>query len=549
MRLRTVDSSITIDARPADMTSDNVGRWCVLGRHRRHGQHPDALPAQRHLHKARRSVAGRPSAPSAGRWRSGRCLRCMFPQGPRGRENADMLISRACWRWRRVCVGNWQAAMAIRFSSAASRTGRLHAFDLWAGTSRTVERISVTTTAAPRSSRSSTRHLPTRHRSAVEMPFQVPRRQQAGFGDHGVAAASGRSRRRRAVSGPGVADGQRPASDRVRRQPGHGKVNGPVGGCPLLRHVRPYGAGFMANEALMIGVSGMRASAAQLDGPMQWRSPSGSGEARTLASRRRWSSVATPGRPARWRQTLAAAGCEVIDLGVVTTPGVAMMVTRLGRRGHGRDGLAQSDHLERAEAPQCRQASRRPRSRRRGHCILKVAGRGRRVRPRATRRTRTTSRRCSTERAGHQHQGVRSHPRQRQRRSAASPGQQRSASWLPARPHERQARTASSPSQARRGANLQSLCDEVRRKRRRSDLPRSRTHALAIVNENGTYIGEEYTLALCVQAVPRARSSPSSSRMIDRTLTARFGGTVVRTPVGEAERHPGDAARGCCLGR
>jgi phosphomannomutase len=85
---------------------------------------------------------------------------------------------------------------------------------------------------------------------------------------------------------------------------------------------------------------------------------------------------------------------------------------------------------------------------------------------------------------------------------------------------------------------------------------------LAIVDEHGRYIGEEYTLALCAEAVlsamlnraqegggsPSPRPSPhggegggapvlvanlSTSRMID-DVAAKHGGRVVRTPVGEA---------------
>ena len=74
---------------------------------------------------------------------------------------------------------------------------------------------------------------------------------------------------------------------------------------------------------------------------------------------------------------------------------------------------------------------------------------------------------------------------------------------------------------------------------------------LAIVDENGRYIGEEYTLALCAESVlswvdtapegtpPRSTGQPvlvanlSTSRMID-DVAAKYGGRVVRTPVGEA---------------
>ncbi len=61
---------------------------------------------------------------------------------------------------------------------------------------------------------------------------------------------------------------------------------------------------------------------------------------------------------------------------------------------------------------------------------------------------------------------------------------------------------------------------------------------LAIVDENGVYIGEEYTLALCVLARMLVKPVPvvanlSTSRMVD-DIAARFGQTVYRTAVGEA---------------
>lgn len=73
---------------------------------------------------------------------------------------------------------------------------------------------------------------------------------------------------------------------------------------------------------------------------------------------------------------------------------------------------------------------------------------------------------------------------------------------------------------------------------------------LAIVDEKGNYIGEEYTLVLCAAALMEARiagahdgiggeGTPvfvvnlSTSRMID-DVAAHYGAEVVRTPVGEA---------------
>jgi phosphomannomutase len=67
---------------------------------------------------------------------------------------------------------------------------------------------------------------------------------------------------------------------------------------------------------------------------------------------------------------------------------------------------------------------------------------------------------------------------------------------------------------------------------------------LAIIDENGTYIGEEYTLVLCAAsrlATEKAAGGTnltvctnlSTSRMLDEVAT-RLGGRVVRTKVGEA---------------
>jgi phosphomannomutase len=62
---------------------------------------------------------------------------------------------------------------------------------------------------------------------------------------------------------------------------------------------------------------------------------------------------------------------------------------------------------------------------------------------------------------------------------------------------------------------------------------------LAIVDENGRYIGEEYTLALAAMHVLRKRpgglavTNLSTSRMLD-DIAASAAGRVLRTPVGEA---------------
>jgi phosphomannomutase len=61
---------------------------------------------------------------------------------------------------------------------------------------------------------------------------------------------------------------------------------------------------------------------------------------------------------------------------------------------------------------------------------------------------------------------------------------------------------------------------------------------LALVDETGVYIGEEYTLALCAAHVlsttaGKSVANLSSSRMLD-DVAAKVGQSVIRTPVGEA---------------
>ena len=89
-------------------------------------------------------------------------------------------------------------------------------------------------------------------------------------------------------------------------------------------------------------------------------------------------------------------------------------------------------------------------------------------------------------------------------------------------------------------ANLTGLCDEVRRQRAAVGFAQDPdADRLAIVDENGTYIGEEYTLVLAAMHVMRRKAGVvavtnlSTSRMLD-DVAAAHGGRVVRTPVGEA---------------
>jgi phosphomannomutase len=88
-------------------------------------------------------------------------------------------------------------------------------------------------------------------------------------------------------------------------------------------------------------------------------------------------------------------------------------------------------------------------------------------------------------------------------------------------------------------ANLTGLCWRV--KQEHADLGFAQdpdADRLALADEKGTYIGEEYTLALAARQVfskrpGAAAANLSTSRMID-DVARRFGGSVIRTPVGEA---------------
>lgn len=87
--------------------------------------------------------------------------------------------------------------------------------------------------------------------------------------------------------------------------------------------------------------------------------------------------------------------------------------------------------------------------------------------------------------------------------------------------------------------NLSALCRRV--KEERADLGMALdpdADRLALVDAEGTAIGEEYTLALATLAVFSrggrvAVANLSTSRLVD-DVAARFSGRVVRTPIGEA---------------
>lgn len=74
---------------------------------------------------------------------------------------------------------------------------------------------------------------------------------------------------------------------------------------------------------------------------------------------------------------------------------------------------------------------------------------------------------------------------------------------------------------------------------------------LALVDDRGEYMGEEYTLALCGLHVLRkgdvAAANLSTSRMLD-DIAAKAGATVVRSPVGEANVAKAMRGAGAVLG-
>ena len=101
--------------------------------------------------------------------------------------------------------------------------------------------------------------------------------------------------------------------------------------------------------------------------------------------------------------------------------------------------------------------------------------------------------------------------------------------------------------------NLQGLCQVVRKARADVGFAQDPdADRLAIVDEQGTYLGEEYTLALAALYVlgknpGAAAANLSTSRMID-DVAARAGGRVIRTPVGEAHVASAMIEQGCVIG-
>jgi len=102
-------------------------------------------------------------------------------------------------------------------------------------------------------------------------------------------------------------------------------------------------------------------------------------------------------------------------------------------------------------------------------------------------------------------------------------------------------------------ANLAGLCEAV--STGRADIGFAQdpdADRLAIVDENGTYIGEEYTLALAATYIfskktGNAATNLSTSRMID-DVAEKEGGKVIRTAVGEANVAAAMLENDCIIG-
>ena len=101
--------------------------------------------------------------------------------------------------------------------------------------------------------------------------------------------------------------------------------------------------------------------------------------------------------------------------------------------------------------------------------------------------------------------------------------------------------------------NLTDLCEQVKRHRAAIGFAQDPdADRLALVDELGRYIGEEYTLAIGAAATLARRKGAlatnlSTSRMID-DIAAAAGVPVYRTPVGEANVASRLMAEGCIFG-
>ncbi len=101
--------------------------------------------------------------------------------------------------------------------------------------------------------------------------------------------------------------------------------------------------------------------------------------------------------------------------------------------------------------------------------------------------------------------------------------------------------------------NLTGLCKVVKKEKAEIGLAQDPdADRLAVVDENGTYIGEEYTLALAAKYIfskktGRAATNLSTSRMLD-DVAEKAGGQVIRTAVGEANVAAAMLEHNCIIG-
>ncbi|GAJ09743.1 unnamed protein product, partial [marine sediment metagenome] len=101
--------------------------------------------------------------------------------------------------------------------------------------------------------------------------------------------------------------------------------------------------------------------------------------------------------------------------------------------------------------------------------------------------------------------------------------------------------------------NLIGLCEVVKNKGAEIGFGQDPdADRLAIVDEAGTYIGEEYTLALAAKYIfskktGKAATNLSTSRMLD-DVAAKAGGQVIRTAVGEANVAAAMLEHNCIIG-
>ncbi len=101
--------------------------------------------------------------------------------------------------------------------------------------------------------------------------------------------------------------------------------------------------------------------------------------------------------------------------------------------------------------------------------------------------------------------------------------------------------------------NLTGLCEEVRKHKAGIGFAQDPdADRLVIVDENGVFIGEEYTLALTAAYVLTRTTGPiacnlSTSRMLD-DVAVRAGAKLFRTPVGEANVAARMMKEGCVFG-